>query len=91
MKFHIETGYDGNNREVRIGNVYRARGGRALKNGQLNILIAITRNQTALMISVDQDGEPVGVTYYGLHYLEDLCPCAFCEGLDGLNFVIRDL
>lgn len=91
MKFNIETGYDYSSREVRVGNVYRARGGRALKYGHMNIVIAITQNNTALMIMVDRDGEPVGVNYYGVHYLEDLCPCAFCEGLEGLNFIIRDL
>lgn len=83
--------------ETRIGNVYHVRGGRGLRDGHLNIIIAITepkdrfQGRMALCLTVDKDGDPRGVTSYGLHYFEDKMPIAFCEGVEDINLIVRSL
>lgn len=80
----------------RIGNVYPIKGGRGLKYGHLQVLIAITEpkecyGSAALMLVITKDGKPVGVNSYGLHYINDLCPIAFVDGLEDMTLVMRSL
>lgn len=96
MKVEIQTAEFGPFDSPRVGNVYPIKGGRGLKYGHLQILMAITEpreyhGQAALMLVVTKEGKPVGVNSYGLSYIEELCPIAFCEGLDELTLVIRSL
>lgn len=96
MKIDIQTNEFGPYDPARVGNVYPVKGGRGLKNGHLQILMAITEpreyhGQAALMLVVTKDGKPVGVNSYGLSYVEELCPIAFCDGLDELTLVMRSL
>jgi hypothetical protein len=81
--------------EVREGNVYPVRGGRGAKLGNMMILMAISKpaeswqGQMALMLIVSKDGDPVGMTQYGLHYLADKLPIAYADGVEDMTFTIR--
>ncbi len=74
-----------------VGNVYPIAGGHGRRAGHSMVLFAITERQTALMLVIDKDGEPVGVTSYGLHAIEERSPVAFVPGLDGLTFDMQPI
>lgn len=74
-----------------IGNVYGCNGGYGRKAGHAMVLIAITASQSALMLVIDKDGNPVGVTSYGLHAIEERAPIAFVRGLDEMVFQMEAL
>ena len=81
---------------TRIGNVYLVKGGRGMAKGHMHVLIAMTEPReyagiSCIMLTVDKDGKPVGSTNYALHYVEDLQPIAFVEGLEDLTLVMRSL
>lgn len=99
MKVHIEGALDPINNEPVVGNVYPHRGGRGGGKGWMHVIIAITKPKCkydlsgpkVLMMTVDKDGDPQAVTSYGLHYVQDLTPIAFVEGLDELQLNMRPL
>jgi len=96
MKIEIQTTEFGPYDAPRVGNVYPIKGGRGLRYGHLQILLAITeaqeyRGPMGLLLVITKDGKPIGVNSYGMHYIEELCPVAFCEGVDELTLVIRSL
>lgn len=74
-----------------VGNVYGCNGGYGRKAGHAMVLLAITEKQSALMLVIDKDGSPVGVTSYGLHAIEERAPVAFVPGLDALNLTMEPL
>lgn len=74
-----------------VGNVYPISGGYGRRAGHCMVLLAITKAQGALMLVIDKEGEPVGVTSYGLHAIEERAPIAFVPGLDGLVFTMEAL
>lgn len=81
---------------VRIGNVYPIKGGRGVREKHMQILIAMTDGDayngvTCLFLVVNKDGRPVGVNRYGLHYVQELCPMAFVDGLEELTLIMRSL
>jgi hypothetical protein len=69
-----------------VGNVYAIKGGYGSKLGHMGVLIAITARENCLLLIIDREGDPVGVTSYGLHAIEERCPVAFVEGLESLHF-----
>lgn len=96
MKIDIQTTEFGPFDPARVGNVYPIKGGRGLKLGHLQILIAITEPRdyygaSALMLVITKEGKPVGVNSYGMHYIEELCPIAFVEGLEDMTLIMRSL
>lgn len=74
-----------------VGNVYPISGGYGRKAGHAMVLLAITEKHSCLMLVIDKSGEPVGVTSYGLHAIEDRAPVAFVRGLDDLIFEMEPL
>ena len=58
---------------------------------KLGIIDAITEKQSALMLVIDKDGNPVGVTSYGLHAIEERAPVAFVPGLDRMDLTMEPL
>jgi hypothetical protein len=74
-----------------VGNVYSCNGGYGRKAGHAMVLLAITAKQTALLLVIDKDGNPVGVTSYGLHSIEERAPVAFVRGLDSLDLTMEAL
>ena len=85
---------------VRVGNVYSVKGGRGSRLKHMFVLFAITeslndkfdcREEQCLMLCIDKDGNPVGVTQYAMHYVNDLCPIAFVDGLEDLTLIMRSL
>lgn len=74
-----------------VGNVYACGGGYGRKAGHAMVLLAITEKGYALMLVIDKDGNPVGVTSYGLHAIEDRSPVAFVRGLDALDLTMEAL
>lgn len=97
MKIDIQTTEFGPCEAARVGNVYPVKGGRGLRHGHMQVLIAITEpadcynGRQGLLLVITKDGKPVGVNSYGIHYIEDLCPIAFVEGLDDLTLIMRSL
>lgn len=97
MKISIETSQFTPAEPMRIGNVYRIRGGRGAREGNFQVLIAITegrppyQGEAGLFLVITKDGKPVGVNSYGLHAFEDWCPVAFVEGLEELELVMRSI
>jgi hypothetical protein len=74
-----------------VGNVYAINGGYGRRAGHSMVLIAITQKESALLLVIDKDGEPVGVTSYGLHAIEERAPIAFVPGMDSLHFQMQPL
>lgn len=74
-----------------VGNVYAISGGYGRKAGHAMVLIAITKAGSALLLVIDKEGEPVGVTSYGLHAIEERAPIAYVRGLDEMEFQMESL
>ncbi len=74
-----------------VGNVYPVGGGYGRKVGHAMVLLAITEKCAALLLVIDKDGNPVGVTQYGLHAIEERAPIAFVRGLDEMAFTMEPL
>jgi len=74
-----------------VGNVYAISGGYGRKAGHSMVLIAITEKSAALLLVIDRNGDPVGVTSYGLHAIEERAPIAFVPGLEELTFNMEPL
>lgn len=74
-----------------IGNVYGCNGGYGRKAGHAMVLLAITETRSALLLVIDRCGNPIGVTSYGLHAIEERTPIAFVRGLDELNLVMEPI
>jgi hypothetical protein len=74
-----------------VGNVYAISGGYGRKAGHAMVLLAITTTQSCLMVVINKDGEPIGVTSYGLHAIEERAPVAYVRGLDELNLTMEPL
>ena len=96
MRIQVTTNEFKHGEETRVGNVYMVKGGRGLRYGHMMILFAITargdyRDPMALMLIINKEGEPVGVTQYAMHYIEDQMPVAFCEGINEIDLTIRSL
>ena len=96
MKIDIQTIELGPFDPARVGNVYPIKGGRGLKQGHMQVLIAITEPReyhgaSALMLVITKEGKPVGVNSYAMHYIEELCPIAFVDGLEDMTLVMRSL
>ena len=74
-----------------VGNVYAINGGYGRKAGHSMVLLAVTEKQSALMLVIDNEGTPVGVTSYGVHYIEERAPIAFVPGIGDLTFTMEAL
>lgn len=74
-----------------VGNVYAINGGYGRKAGHATVLIAITKDQRALFVVIDAQGDLIGVTAYGLHAIEGRAPIAFVPGLADLVFNMEAL
>lgn len=97
MKISIEVGNFGPYDPARVGNVYPIKGGRGLRDGHMQVLLAITkpsdqwRGASGLLLVIDKEGNPVGVNSYGMHAIEDMQPIAFVEGLEAMTLTMRSL
>lgn len=97
MKINIEVGDFGPYDPARVGNVYPIKGGRGLRDGHMQVLIAITKPKenwngpAGLLLVIDKEGNPQGVNSYGMHAVENMQPIAFVDGLDALNLTMRSL
>ena len=74
-----------------VGNVYSCNGGYGRRAGHAMVLIAITAKEQALMLVIDREGSPIGVSSYGLHAIEERTPIAFVRGLDTLDLTMETL
>jgi predicted aconitase with swiveling domain len=74
-----------------VGNVYAIGGGYGRKAGHAMVLMAITKNGTALMLVIDKEGEPTGVTSYGLHAIEERVPIAYIRGFEELSLMMEPI
>lgn len=55
------------------------------------VLLAITAKNDCLMLVIDRNGDPIGVTSYGGHSIEERAPIAFVPGMDEMNFTMQAL
>jgi hypothetical protein len=72
-----------------VGNVYAISGGYGRKAGHAMVLIAVTKKDNCLMLVIDREGDPVGVTSYGLHAIEERAAIAFVPGFEDLTFTME--
>ena len=96
MRIHIECDSAAPSFETRVGNVYQRQGGRSAARGEMMVIFHITEpekyeGRKALMIIINKEGEPVGVTQYSLSYIEEKCPIAFVEAMDDIDLTMRSL
>lgn len=99
MKIEIDSSIAVPCSPTRVGNVYPVRGGKGSRYGHMHVVIAITdadddrdfRGTMVLMLVVSKNGKPVGVNSYGLHYVDDLQPIAFVDGIEDLTLLMRSL
>ena len=77
------------NNEVCVGNVYRAQGGRAGSLRWMYVIVAISERDTCSCLQIDTDGNIVGCTQYGVHYLREKAVIAFCEDLETLTLNVQ--
>jgi hypothetical protein len=98
VKIDIQTSEIGPPGEpARVGFVYPIKGGRGIRYGHMQVLIAITEPREqwlgamGLMLVINKEGKPVGVNSYGMHYIEDLQPIAFVEGIEELTLIMRSI
>ena len=96
MRIEITSDVGSSINDPIVGNVYQVRGGRGASKGHMMVILAITEpepcsGQKVLMMMVNKQGDPVGVTSYGLNYVRDLTPIAFVDGLDEMNLQMRSL
>lgn len=77
--------------QATVGNVYPISGGYGRRAGHSMVLLAITEKQSALLLVIDKEGTPVGVTSYGLHAIEERTPVAFVAGLAEMTFDMQPL
>lgn len=77
--------------QATVGNVYAISGGYGRKAGHSMVLIAITEKGYALLLVIDKEGNPVGVTSYGLHAIKDRAPIAFVPGIADLTFDMQPI
>lgn len=87
MNFNIEAEIKDVTQTPCVGNVYNVRGGSGAKHGYMMVIISII-GTTVTIVTVNRDGEIVSGSNYGLHYFEDKCPIAYCDGLEQLTFKI---
>jgi hypothetical protein len=91
MKFNIKLNEYSPDCPVRVGNIYHVKGGNGMRDKHMMALIAVTKDSTCLLMVLDREGKPVGVTQYGMHNIEDRMPIGFCAGLSELEFDILPL
>jgi hypothetical protein len=77
--------------QATVGNVYAISGGYGRRAGHSMVLISITEKQMALMLVIDRNGNPVGVTAYGVHAIKERAPIAFVPGLEDLTFDMQPI
>lgn len=91
MRFNVALNDYKSCEPIRVGNVYSVKGGYGSRNKHLMILIAITKNELHLLLTLDKEGNPVGITQYLAHSLEDRIPVGFVAGLEDLIFDITSI
>lgn len=97
MRIHVETSNTFPDEPPRVGNVYPVKGGRGMAKGNMYVLIAIYEPQdpytgtTCIMLAITKEGIICGSTTYAMHYVRDLSPIAFVEGLDQIDLTMRSL
>lgn len=87
MKFNVDSSIAYPIQQPVVGNVYAVRGGSGAKHGHMNIIVSIS-DSMATVLTVSKEGTIVTASNFGLHYFEDKCPIAYCQGLEDLNFNI---
>lgn len=90
MRFNITDQIKEVTQEPLVGNVYNVRGGRGARNGHMQVIVSLT-DTGCVMLTVDKNGEVVGASCYARHYIQEKCPIAFCDGIEGLSFDIRSI
>ncbi len=91
MKFDVKLSEFSPETPVRVGNVYPVKGGYGVRGKHMMVLMSITQDNTALLMVLNKDGCPVGVTHYGVHAMEDRMPIGFVHGLSEMSFDVVPL
>ena len=91
MRFDIKLGEYSPQNSVRVGNVYPVKGGYGTRAKHMMVLLAVTNDSTALLMVLNKDGEPVGVTHYGVHVMDERMPIGFVHGISDMSFDVVPL
>ncbi len=91
MKFEIKLGEFSPENPVRVGNVYPVKGGYGTRAKHMMVLLTITKDNICLLMVLNKDGEPVGVTHYAVTAMDDRMPIGFVPGVADMTFDVIPL
>ena len=91
MKIVIESKDKPLVKKAKVGDVYSVRGGIGGMLGHMQIILGMTKQQNALVMTVDSHGELMGCDVYSENYMSNKSPIGFCEGLDELQLTIKPM
>lgn len=91
MRFNLPESLEAPDCTVKVGNVYKPRGGRAIRDNWLHVIMSITTETSmtgprVVVGSIDVHGELVSATIYGAHVFQDRVPIGYVKGLEELDF-----
>jgi hypothetical protein len=86
MKFDIKLGEFSPENPVRVGNVYPVKGGYGTRAKHMMVILAFTKDETALLFVLNKDGDPVGITQYAASSMADRMPIGFVHGINEMSF-----
>jgi len=90
MRFNITGQLKEITQEPVVGNVYSVRGGAGARLGHMQVVVSLT-DTGCVMLTVDKEGNVVGASCYGKHYIQEKVPMAYCDGIENLSFDIRSI
>ncbi len=91
MKFNVSSETRAQlQREVRVGDVYRAKGG-SHNSPYMWVVFAIWQQRTVHMVGLDRSGEVRSTTSYGIHALEGRDLIGRVEGLEEMEFNVEPM
>lgn len=92
MRFDIKLGEYNPDNPVRAGNVYPVKGGYGVRGKHMMVLLSFTPDgNNCLLIVLNKDGQPIGVTQYGTHHMAERMPIGFVPGIEDLTFDVMPL
>lgn len=90
MRFNFSEQIREVTHDIAVGNVYPVRGGIGARKGHMQVVLALT-DTGCVMVTIDKEGNAIGASCYGRHYIAEKTPIAFCDGLEELSFNIRSI
>lgn len=94
MRFELPEQLQPPSSEVKIGNVYKPKGGRAGRDNWVHVIVSLIpadlcRGPGVVYLSVDTDGNIRSGSQCSTRVYEERVPIGFVEGLEDLTFPMQ--